>query len=182
MATEVIVINDTEHAVIAPIKVSLVTEPTIEGESEPEPLQIQAGTSEISLDAWGRQKVYYDHSLFNSIFTYNVPNRNWEEVAVDAADGYTILTGTGVRATSEDGALKITSGTVADEGTALLSKRHPRYQPNRGHLYSTAGWFPNPTADGFRKWGLMCGCLSDSRRTGVYFELEGNGSSSSLYV
>ena len=140
------------------------------------------GESGITLDAWGRQKVINDYSVLHGLFTYNVPNRLWEENAMDAALAYTPLASTGVLATSEDGALKLSSGTTANNGCALMSKRHPRYQPNRGHLYSTAGWFPTPHADGYRKWGLMCGCLSDTRRSGVYFELEGDGASWSLYA
>ena len=140
------------------------------------------GTTELTLDAWGRQKVIHDYSVFHGLFTYDVPDRLWEENAMDAALAYTPLAQTGILATSQGGALQITSGTVADNGCSLMSKRHPRYQPNRGHLYSTAGWFPNPELDGFRKWGLFCGYLSDARRSGVYFELEGDGSTWALYA
>lgn len=147
------------------------------------PEQLNAlGTGELTLDAWGRQKVINDYSVLHGLFTYNVPNRLWEENAMDAALAYTPLASTGVLATSEDGALKLSSGTTANNGCALMSKRHPRYQPNRGHLYSTAGWFPDPHLDAYRKWGLFCGCLSDARRSGVYFELEGDGASWALYA
>lgn len=136
----------------------------------------------INLDAWERQKVIHDYSLFHALFTYDIPNRLWEEFAVDVSDDYTVLPQTGTNVSSVLGELRITSGAVADNGAALLSKRHPRYRPNRGHLYSTACWMPDPNFNGTRKWGFMCGCLTDVRRSGVYFELEGNGSSHTLYA
>lgn len=136
----------------------------------------------LANDAWGRDKVITDYSIFHALFTYDVPDRVWEESSIDSNLDYTHLAQTGTKATSSGGALKIASGTTANAGAALTSKRHPRYQPNRGHLYSTAGWMPTPEADGNRKWGLLCGCLSDTNRSGAYFELEGDGTDYSLYA
>ena len=140
------------------------------------------GKTALSSDAWGRQKVINDYSIFHALFTYDVPDRVWEELSVDASMTYTPLVQTGTLVSSVGGALRVASGTTANAGSTLSSKRHPRYQPNRGHLYSTAGWMPNPESDGNRKWGIMCGCLSDTRRSGAYFELEGNGSTWALYA
>ena len=136
----------------------------------------------LSTDAWGRAKSINDYSMFRGMFTYDVPNQKWEEFSVNAALEYTPLSQTGTNATSVDGALQIVSGTTTNSGTTLLSKRHPRYQPNRGHLWSTAGWLPSPEADGHRIFGLMCGCLAEDRRSGVYFELEGDGSTWQLFA
>jgi hypothetical protein len=129
----------------------------------------------LQRDAWGKQKVTYDYSLFHGIFTYTVRDSIWEEYSL-AGSTWTPLTTTGTRATSANGALSLKSGTVAGNGAVLRSKRSPRYQPNRGHLVSTACILPNPTGDGRRKWGLF------SKENGVYFELEGDGSSWKMYA
>jgi hypothetical protein len=70
--------------------------------------------------------------------------------------------------TSYEGALKITqaSGVL----TELKSKAHPRYQPNRGHLYSTSIWLPTPGESGtVREWGLK------SDECGIFFRLTDSG-------
>ena len=134
------------------------------------------GTNDTCVDAWGRQKVINDFSLFRGIWTFDVPNRVWEEASIDSAGDWTVIAATGTNATSVDGMLNLASGTTADEGAALSSKRHPRYEPNRGHLYSTAVMCPSPTADGIRRWGAY------GEDNGVYFELEGDGSNWTLYA
>lgn len=133
------------------------------------------GKGDLIGDAWGRQKVVQDFSLIHGMWTYDVPNRVWEEYSV-AAGVYTALAATGTLATSVGGMLEVASGTTANNGCALSSKRHPRYQPNRGHLYSTAVIMPNPTGDGIRTFGLK------KFDNGVYFELEGTGTAWELYA
>lgn len=139
-------------------------------------------TPSLGNDAWGRDKVIHDFSVFHALFTYDVPDRIWEEASMDSNRDYTFLAQTGTDVASVDGSLKVSSGTLANTGTGVLSKRHPRYQPNRGHLYSTAGWMPSPEADGNRRWGLFCGCPSEATKTGAYFELEGDGADYKLYA
>jgi hypothetical protein len=134
------------------------------------------GDNDLVFDAWGRQKVIHDYSLFHGICTYDVPNRLWEELSVAADGTRTPLASTGTNAVSENGMLVVKSGTTANQGNACRSKRNPGYQPNRGHLFSTAIICPNPDAPGIRRWGLF---TDDG---GVYFELEGTGASHTLYA
>ena len=112
-----------------------------------------------STDAWFRNKAVLDRSLLHGMFTFNVPADKWYEMIDDVEQ--TAF----VSATSVDGALNIASGAL-NEKRQLRSFRHPRYQPNRGHLFSTAGWFPNVGANGERSFGLF------TSESGVFFTLK----------
>ena len=94
------------------------------------------GNDGIFADAWGRQKVVTDFSMWHGVFTFDVPDKMWIEfsngVEVPKTD-----------ATSENGELKLISN---GGNTYLMSKRHPRYQPNRGMLYSSALFLDNTNA------------------------------------
>lgn len=137
------------------------------------------GTNELAADAWGRQKAVIDFSLFHGVWTYDVPDRLWEEFSI-ASTTYTPLAQTGTLATSTGNMLEVSSGTTADNGCYLRSKRSPRYQPNRGHLYSTAVILPDAANDGRRKFGLFCNGAGNAN--GIYFELEGDGADWALYA
>jgi len=77
-----------------------------------------------------------------------------------------VYTSTNIISENSEGVLR----TSAAKGELLLESRlAPRYQPNRGHLYSTALWCPNKTADGLRDWGL------GTDYNGVYFRLNADG-------
>lgn len=147
--------------------------------SETNGLPVNIGKNLLSYDAWGRPKVTHDYSLFHGVWTYSVPNRIWEEFGISSTT-YTALTSTGTLATSTGNMLVVSSGTTADEGCYLRSKRSPRYQPNRGHLYSTAVILPTAEADGRRKFGLFCNGAGNAN--GIYFELEGDGANWKLYA
>lgn len=134
------------------------------------------GNNDLIIDAWGRQKTITDYSLFHGICTFDVPNQVWEEQTVATNGDWTPLSVTGTNVSSVGGALECRSGTTLNAGGAVRSKRNPRYQPNRGHLYSTAVICPSPNADGIRRWGVFDG------DNGVYFELEGDGASHVLYA
>ena len=110
----------------------------------------------INLDSWGRQKAVIDTSLFHGVFTYNVPSTMW----VKYVDG--VETPTSTDFSSEFGKLVITSGTTA---RYMRSRRHPRYQPNRGHLYSSSMMLPNKVALGTRNFGIF------NSENGVFFRL-----------
>jgi hypothetical protein len=93
------------------------------------------GDDGIFDDAWGRQKIVFDHSLFHGVFTYDIPNVLWIEY-------FNGIEQPKANATSVNGMLKL----VSNGGSSfLMGKRHPRYQPNRGHLYSTAFNLDNAT-------------------------------------
>lgn len=72
---------------------------------------------------------------------------------------------------SENGQLVMKSGTNDQDYGKLYARRHPTYQANRGHLYSTALILPEPEKVGFtRKWGMYFTDYS-SFQSGVFFEL-----------
>lgn len=103
--------------------------------------------AQLNYDAWGRAKTLHDHSVFRGMWSFNIPRRVWKE----ALDGVYLNTFTG--ATSVDGGLKFTGLTGFTR--TLQSLRHPRYQPNRGHLWSSALWLPDEReANTVREFGL----------------------------
>lgn len=116
----------------------------------------------INTDAWGRQKTVSDFSLFHGNFTFNVPDAKWKEIRNGVED----ITGF-VNATSVDGALELVSGATLNDDTILRSYEHPRYEPNRGHVYSISAFLPNPSAAGERNFGLF------NEDSGVFFRLKG---------
>jgi hypothetical protein len=85
-------------------------------------------SNELGFDAWGRNKVVTDYSMFHGIFTFDVPNKLWIEY-------YNGVEQVKTNATSVNGMLNLVSNGGS---TYLMSKRHPRYQPNRGMLYSNS--------------------------------------------
>lgn len=116
----------------------------------------------LSFDVWGRNKVYQDHSLLSSKFTFEIPRKSWVLPATTIGNGIV---------DSYNGALRIQSGTSNGNTGKLFGRRHPSYQPNRGHLYSTAGIIPNASLIGFtRRLGLY---FTDEAtyQSGVLFEL-----------
>ena len=115
----------------------------------------------LAFDAWNRPKRVTDLSIFSSKFTFTIPDTKWVLPVTITGDA------TGQ---SSEGSLHLTSGTSNGAGVELRARRHPAYQPNRGHLYSTALILPNPGADGFRRrWGMY---FTDSiYQSGVLFEL-----------
>ena len=116
--------------------------------------------NDLDIDAWGRQKTYQDKSLFHGMFTFNVPVTTWYETIND-----TIST-TFTNCTSENGALKVLAGATLDDDTYLRTYKNPRYEPNRGMLYSTATWFNDPDAAMVRRFGQF------TAESGVFFELD----------
>lgn len=105
------------------------------------------GSGDITLDAWGAQKVSLPRSLFHGMFTFDVPQTKWFMYA----NGTQVYSSSDI--TSTDGAGKLLT-TVTNHTLLIESRVAPRYQPNRGHLFSTALWCPSKTANGVREWGL----------------------------
>ena len=116
--------------------------------------------NDILNDAWGRPKVTNDFSLFHGLWTYNIPSQLW----LLFENGSEVTSSTEI--TSTDWALVVSSWTTTNDERLIRSKRHPRYQPNRWHLWSTAWFIPTPSATWIRKWGLI------NTATWVYFQLE----------
>ena len=116
--------------------------------------------NDLDIDAWGRQKAVIDKSLFSGMFTFNIPISKWYEKlnGVEQA-GFT-------NCSSVDGALEIIPGATLDDSTILRSYANPRYEPNRGVLYSTAVIIENPSATQIRRFGTF------TEEAGAFFELE----------
>ena len=104
------------------------------------------GIGDLVLDAWGRQKIINDHSMVHGVWTYEVSSRMW----IERLDGSDIAIETNF--TSENGMLKCIGAD--GELRYLHSRRHPRYQPNRGHLYSSSMILPDADLDVNQEFGL----------------------------
>lgn len=111
-------------------------------------VELYSGPS-LCNDAWGRFKTITDKTLFHALFTYGVPVATWKE-GLNGVEQAAFS-----QATSEDGKLAIVSNGVLDDEICLSSFRFPRYEPNRGHLYSATEWVDNPTADAQASWGIF---------------------------
>lgn len=118
--------------------------------------------SGLTEDAWGIPKVSIPRSLIHGLFTFNIPPSMW----FSYEDGVQVYTPGNI--TSVGGAAHIVADAVSTV-SLLESRETPRYQPNRGHLFSTAGWFPNKLADGERDFGLF------TAENGVHFRLKTDG-------
>lgn len=126
------------------------------------PHQGTGARGELTADAWGVPKVSIPHSSFHGLFTFDIPPSQWF-----LYHGVTqVYTSTVV--TSVEGAA-VVAATAAVPLAKLESRYTPRYQPNRGELFSTALWCPNKLASGIRFWGMS------TVENGVYFELASDG-------
>jgi len=123
---------------------------------------LPVGASGLVSDAWGVQKVSLPFSMYHGLFTFDVPPSQWF-----IYHGTTqVYVSTNI--VSNNGAGEVTT-SIAVPVVTLESKYTPRYQPNRGHLFSTALWCPNPANDGVRDFGLS------TVENGVYFRLNPAG-------
>lgn len=116
----------------------------------------------INLDAWGVSKITQDMSIMHGMFTYNVPVDKWYEELNGVERVPT-------NATSVNGKLSLTAGATLSDKTYLRTFRNPRYQPNRGHLYSSSIFLPNKTQSGIRDFG------SFTEESGYFFRLKSDG-------
>lgn len=113
--------------------------------------------TDIGIDAWGRSKSITDRSIMHGMFTFNVPVTTWYE----QENGVTQSSFVG--ASSVDGKLVFSS---SGSSRYLRTYRNPRYQPNRGLLYSSAHILPNVTNAGRRRFGSL------TSQSGMFFELD----------
>ncbi len=120
------------------------------------------GAGDLVVDAWGIQKVSLPISLFHGLWTFDISPSMWFQYT----NGTQVYSGTDV--TSIFSAANINTSTTSTS-VIMESRQCPRYQPNRGHLFSTALWCPDKTNDGTRDWGL---CTDDN---GVGFRLKSDG-------
>jgi len=125
-----------------------------------EPMHRILGAGSLTLDAWGRQKTVQDYSLLHGMFTYSIPVGVWKE-SLNGVEQTSF-----VNATSVNGKLHLDS---AGATTNVSTFRHPRYEPNRGHIYSISAFLPSPEALGIRDFGLF------TAESGVFFRVRTNG-------
>jgi len=149
----------TEEGFINFANLNLGSDSTGMDSGNPQPVDLSK--NDLGYDAWGKPKVTIDNSLFHGMFTYNVPVTVWSE----EINGLDNLTGTFVNSTSVNGKLNLTSGAGANDTAYLRTFRNPRNEPNRGHLYSTSVFLPNPSAAGVRAWGYF------TEESGAFFTL-----------
>jgi len=125
--------------------------------------RVDLATSDIGRDAYGKPKVVTDFSLWHGLFTFSIPPQMWiiTEDEVEAQTSTEVL--------SEDGMAKISCTANNGEIRALVSKRHPRYQPNRGQNYASSMFLPDLTALAIRDFGLL------GHEDGVFFRLKSDG-------
>ena len=117
----------------------------------------------LMTDAWSRLKTSRDVSLFHGMFTESIPAFLWREV-LDGAEQSVFN-----QATSVNGKMRLESTVTGGEVIGLCSFRNPRYEPNRGHLYSVSAFVPDKSALGIRNFGIF---TSDA---GVFFRVRTNG-------
>lgn len=109
-------------------------------------------------DAWFRYKAVQDESILHGMFTYNIPADTWYEMIDDVEQT------SFVSATSVDGKLVLASGAL-NVKRQLRSFRNPRYEPNRGYIYSSSMFLPNASNNGERSFGAF------TSESGVMFRL-----------
>jgi hypothetical protein len=115
--------------------------------------------------AWGIQKSSSDISLFSSMFLYDIQDKHWKIFEDNVKLKYSSLS---TRCFVNKN-LVINSGANAGNSSYVQSRRNPKYQPNRGYIFSTSGGFPNKNANGIRKIGVF------NDNNGVYFKLKSDG-------
>lgn len=120
---------------------------------------VNLATNDLGRDAWGRPKTITDSSIFHGMFSFNIPVTTWYERFNDVEQAFT-------NCTSVNGALHIVAGATLNDKTNLRAFRHPKYETNRGYLYSTAGWFTNPSSLMNRRFG------AGTDENAVFFSLE----------
>lgn len=116
----------------------------------------------LTTDAWGVQKMSLPYSIFHGMWTYDI-NQNQFFMYENGTQVYTSTT-----IVSSGGAAVMTT-SAAKTALIMEGRECPRYQPNRGHLFSTALWCPLKTKNGVREWGLQ------TTENGVFFRLKADG-------
>ena len=122
--------------------------------------------SGINIDAIGTQRVSTDYSLFSSYFTFDIPPSKW----FIRENGVEVRNDLSTKVVSVDGVMVQSSGATAGDISVSESRRHPRYQPNRGLRISESIGFKGASLDGILKAGLFV-----FGENGAYFKTKGDG-------
>jgi len=125
-----------------------------------------SGLGGLTTDAWGTQKVVQDFSLFHGMFTFDVPPSMW----IIQENGAEVANSVSTKATSVSGHINVTSGATALDTCHVASRRHPRYQPDRGLKWAASMGFKGANLDGVLKAGLIT-----EEEDGAYLKTIGDG-------
>jgi hypothetical protein len=117
------------------------------------------GNSDVGYNSYGLLKTSIDETKLNSLFTYKIPKTVWIEF-IDNEEQTSFL-----NATSINGKLNLESTNTLNKVTRLSSFRNVKYEPNRGNIYATSCFLPNPTDFGIRRFGYF------TLESGAFFEL-----------
>lgn len=117
-------------------------------------------------DLFGQPVVTQQRSKLSGLWTYGIPAHKWRVSNLSGGDG---------TATTVDGALRVSSGTVSGGVTRVESKDHPRYEPDRmfGWVTATPGL---PTGAVKIRIGLF------TTWEGFYVEWNGNDQTVKAYT
>lgn len=130
------------------------------------PFPVISGYGDLTRDARGVQKFVQDFSLFHGLFTFDVHPAQW----IIIEDGVEVQNSLSTRGTSVNGYLNVTSGATPGDTCHVESRRHPRYQPDRGAKWAASIGFKGANLDGV----LRAGFLVDEEN-GIYFKTIGDG-------
>lgn len=125
------------------------------------------GAVDMVADAWGVPKMSVPASVYHGMFTFDVPSSMWIKYH-SATSALAAETQATTNIFSRNGA-GVVKADVTNPAVTLESRECPRYQPNRGHLFSNAQWCPGKTADGTRDWGL------GTNENRIHFRLKSDG-------
>lgn len=135
--------------------------------SEASPLPVKSGSGDLTIDAWGVQKVSIPASLFHGLWTFDISPKMWFMFhgTTQVYSSSNIVSSSGLAQLTADSA----NSTVHME-----SKETPRYQPNRGLLYSDSGLCPDKT-NGIVERGLIMIDAAGNIENGVFFRKKTDG-------
>lgn len=126
--------------------------------------QVGINANGLGADAWGRNKMISDKSLFHGINTLGIQKEVWKKLL----DGTEVTDGSiDANITDINGATCVKSDVLGNRYT-LQSLQHPGYQPNRGHLFSDSSWIPNANNG---KFGAVVRTTVDGVTTETFREI-----------
>ena len=150
---------------------SVAVQPELSGEvvSVENPLPTRMGVGDLTVSAWGEPVFVQPTSLFHGVWTFDIPPTMWN-VELDGTEITATTEADNNGAYSKGGALEMDTSDANVVSTVLVhSRRHPRYQPNRGHKYSTAVIVPDAANDGTVDFGLF------NDENGIFFRVGTDG-------
>lgn len=127
------------------------------------------GIGDLTHGAEGLQKVSYDASLFYGLFTFDIPSKVWLMYEND------VETYPSTHITSVDGEAYLAVDAAITK-VRLDSRETPRYQPNRGLLYTDSGSIVGSKTSGTVEHGLLtCHSAGGNIEHGVFFRHKSDG-------